>query len=198
MSGCCINNWPRHVEVEVRRAIIKWGQRNQFDWNDSSWGACRGRGWTSTLPSDHPALGVLDMNIMCLSSWNCTSCFDFCLDLSSSPLCLPFLLPLSFCIQQLLFACLPYILGSKQLRNQSRQWRSIYTARRKQPAKQKGNCPVCKVAKKPSRVGRRGLTPGKGGRVRSNNNWEVRKDIGVSMVICKHWIWTSHRSVMGK
>ncbi|EDL18465.1 mCG142514, isoform CRA_a, partial [Mus musculus] len=53
------------------------------------------------------------------SSSTCTPCFDFCLDLSSSPLYRPFLTFLSSCIQRLLFECLLYILEAKRLINQN-------------------------------------------------------------------------------
>lgn len=79
-SGCCISNQPRHVGVGVRRVIIKWWQRNWFSLIDSSWGACGGGRLTSTIPFEHPTLGVLDTNVMGLrapvhraliSAWIC-------------------------------------------------------------------------------------------------------------------------------
>lgn len=63
-SGCCTSSQHRHVAVEVRRAIIKWRQRNQSGLNNSSWEAHRGRCWTSTMPSECPTLGVPDTNVM--------------------------------------------------------------------------------------------------------------------------------------
>jgi hypothetical protein len=49
---------------------------------------------------------------------------------------------------------------SKETDKSKHDKEAIYATGRKQPTKQKGTCPVCKVAKKPSRVRGWGLLGG--------------------------------------